>query len=82
MLQQAFRRHHALQCGFCTPGILVSLACFLATHPDPDEARLREVLAGHLCRCTGYAPIIAAALDAAAELRQSRSDKKAEGEAA
>lgn len=70
MLQAAFRRHHALQCGFCTPGILMSLDAFLAQHPDPSADELRDVLSGHLCRCTGYAPIIAAALDAAAALRE------------
>jgi len=68
-LQRAFRRHHALQCGFCTPGILMSLAAFLACHPDPGEQAVRELLSGHLCRCTGYTGIVRAALDAAAELR-------------
>ena len=68
-LQRAFRRNHALQCGFCTPGILMSLADWLARNPDPDEESVREMLSGHLCRCTGYAPIIRAALEAAAELR-------------
>jgi 2-furoyl-CoA dehydrogenase 2Fe-2S iron sulfur subunit len=70
ILQAAFRRHHALQCGFCTAGILMSLDSYLANRPDPSEDELREVIAGHLCRCTGYAPIIAAALQAAATLRQ------------
>ncbi|MDA8248840.1 MAG: (2Fe-2S)-binding protein [Rhodospirillales bacterium] len=69
-LQAAFRRHHALHCGFCTPGVLMSLDVYLAHHPDPSADELREVLGGHLCRCTGYAPIIAAALEAAATLRQ------------
>ena len=69
-LQQAFRRHHALQCGFCTAGILMSLDWYLAHRPDASEPELREFLSGHLCRCTGYAPIISAALEAAAELRQ------------
>jgi len=69
VLQAAFRRHHALQCGFCTTGILMSLASYLAAHPDPSEDELREVIGGHLCRCTGYAPILAAARDAAALLR-------------
>jgi 2-furoyl-CoA dehydrogenase 2Fe-2S iron sulfur subunit len=71
VLQAAFRRHHALQCGFCTAGILISLDCYLATTPAPAAPALREILAGHLCRCTGYAPIIEAALDAAAELREA-----------
>jgi 2-furoyl-CoA dehydrogenase 2Fe-2S iron sulfur subunit len=72
VLQQAFRRHHALQCGFCTAGILMSLEGYLRNHPDPDEAALRDYLSGHLCRCTGYVPIIAAALDAARLLRDTR----------
>lgn len=70
VLQAAFRRHHALQCGFCTAGILISLEAFLRERPDPSERELREVVGGHLCRCTGYTPIIAAALEAAAILRQ------------
>ena len=73
-LQLAFRRHHALQCGFCTPGMLMSLDAYLRDHPDPDEAALRQYLSGHLCRCTGYAPIIAAALDAARRLRDEADD--------
>ncbi len=71
VLQEAFRRHHALQCGFCTAGILMSLDAYLRAHPEPDEPALREYLSGHLCRCTGYVPIIAAALDAAKKLRES-----------
>ena len=71
VLQEAFRRHHALQCGFCTPGILMSLDWYLRQVPDPDEAALREFLSGHICRCTGYVPIIAAALDAAKRLRDA-----------
>jgi 2-furoyl-CoA dehydrogenase 2Fe-2S iron sulfur subunit len=69
VLQAAFRRHHALQCGFCTAGILMSLDWYFRDTPDPSEAELREFLGGHLCRCTGYVPIIAAALDAAKRLR-------------
>ena len=69
-LQEAFRRHHALQCGFCTAGILMSLDWYLRQMPDPSEAELREFLSGHICRCTGYVPIIAAALDAAKRLRE------------
>jgi 2-furoyl-CoA dehydrogenase 2Fe-2S iron sulfur subunit len=69
-LQAAFRRHHALQCGFCTPGILMSLAAYLAQESNPSEEELRKVVGGHLCRCTGYTPIIAAALEAAAMLRE------------
>ena len=71
ILQEAFRRHHALQCGFCTAGILMSLDSYLRLHADPSESELREFLGGHLCRCTGYAPILAAARDAAKRLRES-----------
>jgi 2-furoyl-CoA dehydrogenase 2Fe-2S iron sulfur subunit len=70
VLQEAFRRHHALQCGFCTAGILVSLDHYLSRTPDPSESDIREFLGGHLCRCTGYVPIVAAALDAAKRLRE------------
>jgi 2-furoyl-CoA dehydrogenase 2Fe-2S iron sulfur subunit len=68
-LQTAMRKHHALQCGFCTPGILMSFTDYLKRNPDPSEAEVREVLGGHLCRCTGYAGLIAAVLDAAKEMR-------------
>ncbi len=71
VLQAAFRRHHALQCGFCTAGILMSLDAFLTVRQEPTARELEEVVGGHLCRCTGYAPIIAAALDAAALLRET-----------
>jgi len=74
VLQAAFRRHHALQCGFCTAGILMSLEAFLTARPDPSRRELEEVVGGHLCRCTGYAPIIAAALEAAATLREVSTD--------
>jgi aerobic-type carbon monoxide dehydrogenase small subunit (CoxS/CutS family) len=63
-LQLAFRKHHALQCGFCTPGILTTAHALLLEEPDADEARIREVISGNLCRCTGYLPIIAAILEA------------------
>ena len=68
-LQQAFHRHHALQCGFCTAGILMSCADFLQRRPDPTEAEVREMLSGHLCRCTGYTPIVRAVLETAAARR-------------
>ncbi len=64
-LQQAFQNHHALQCGFCTPGILMSFTDYLARTEKPTEAELREVLSGHICRCTGYAGIMAALCEAA-----------------
>ena len=66
-LQQAFRDNHALQCGFCTPGILMSFTDYLARHPHPSESEIRDVLSGHLCRCTGYAGIVAAIKQAASE---------------
>jgi 2-furoyl-CoA dehydrogenase 2Fe-2S iron sulfur subunit len=74
VLQEAFRRHHALQCGFCTAGILMSLDNYLSRRPDPSEDDLREFLGGHLCRCTGYVPILAAAMDAAKRLRETPAD--------
>jgi 2-furoyl-CoA dehydrogenase 2Fe-2S iron sulfur subunit len=64
-LQQAFQNNHALQCGFCTPGILMSFTDFLRRNPHPTEAEVVDVLGGHLCRCTGYAGIVAAVLEAA-----------------
>ena len=73
VLQEAFRRHHALQCGFCTPGILMSLDDYLGRHPDPTEEEIRVLLSGHLCRCTGYTGIVRAALDAAAALREEKA---------
>jgi 2-furoyl-CoA dehydrogenase 2Fe-2S iron sulfur subunit len=71
-LQQAFNRHHALQCGFCTPGVLMSATHFLADNPDPSEAAVRDMLSGHICRCTGYYPIVAAILDAATVVREAK----------
>ena len=65
-LQEAFRTRHALQCGFCTPGILMTLVAYLREHASPSEAEIREALSGNLCRCTGYQHIVQAALDAAA----------------
>ncbi len=68
VLQAAFRRNHALQCGFCTAGILISLDVFLRANRTPTEPQIRDLLSGHLCRCTGYTPIVRAAMEAAAEL--------------
>jgi len=59
-LQQAFHEHHALQCGFCTPGFLMEATALLREEPDASEDRVRDALSGNLCRCTGYAPIVAA----------------------
>ncbi len=71
-LQQAFQNNHALQCGFCTPGILMSFTDFCAAIRDPTEAEVVEVLSGHLCRCTGYAGIIAAVLEASGRKTKSQ----------
>jgi carbon-monoxide dehydrogenase small subunit len=68
-LQEAFRECHALQCGYCTPGILMTMQAFLATHPDPSEGEVREALSGNLCRCTGYQHIVDAVLLAAKNMR-------------
>ena len=75
-LQQAFREHHGLQCGFCTPGMLISLAAFLRDNPDPSESSVREALSGNICRCTGYQSIVAAALDAAKKMKAMGGGKK------
>jgi carbon-monoxide dehydrogenase small subunit len=66
-LQQAFQEHHALQCGFCTPGFLMTAYAFLQETPAPTPAQVREAISGNLCRCTGYLPIIQAILHAAAQ---------------
>jgi 2-furoyl-CoA dehydrogenase 2Fe-2S iron sulfur subunit len=68
-LQDAFMRHHALQCGFCTPGILSSAMHFLRETPSPNEAEVRDMLSGHICRCTGYTQIVSAILDVARSTR-------------
>jgi 2-furoyl-CoA dehydrogenase 2Fe-2S iron sulfur subunit len=72
-LQAAFRRHHGLQCGFCTPGILMSLDALLRERPDTGRKDIREHLSGHLCRCTGYATIVEAALAAVQEHRKEET---------
>jgi 2-furoyl-CoA dehydrogenase 2Fe-2S iron sulfur subunit len=69
-LQRSFKRHHALQCGFCTAGILMSCMDYLERVPNPSEQQVREMLSGHLCRCTGYTNIVYAVLDTA----KSRAD--------
>jgi len=71
-LQRKFLEHAALQCGFCTPGLLVAAKALLDANPDPTESETRYWLAGNLCRCTGYDKVIRAVMDAAAELRQAR----------
>ena len=67
-LQRAFQDAHALQCGFCTPGFLMSLDAFLRRRPDPDDEEIREALAGNLCRCTGYVTMVEAVQAAAKAL--------------
>jgi len=69
VLQECFREFHGLQCGFCTPGILMSLDAFLRSQPDASETEIRVMLSGHLCRCTGYTPIMRAAVAAQQRLR-------------
>jgi carbon-monoxide dehydrogenase small subunit len=72
-VQQAFHDHHALQCGFCTPGMVVTVTHFLAQCPSPTEAEVRAALVGNLCRCTGYVNIVAAVLAAARAMRDQGS---------
>ena len=72
-LQQKFLEHAALQCGFCTPGLLMASKALLDANPEPTETEVRYWLAGNLCRCTGYDKIIRAVMDTAAELRQERT---------
>jgi len=71
-LQQAFNDHHALQCGYCTPGILMNMAEFLARHPNPTEEEIRHALIGNLCRCTGYVHIVQAVSAAAERIAEQR----------
>jgi len=78
-LQEAFRTRHALQCGFCTPGILMTLVAYLELHPAPSETEVREALSGNLCRCTGYQHIVQAALDVAGRPLTLPSPQRGEG---
>jgi len=71
-VQEAFRECHALQCGFCTPGMVLTVTAFLADHPDPSDDDVRETIAGNLCMCTGYQNIVRAARLAAHRLREVR----------
>ena len=71
-IQDAFHEHHALQCGYCTPGFLIAVHELLAVNPSPTEQEVRESLSGNLCRCTGYVNILAAVMDAAGRLRAAR----------
>jgi carbon-monoxide dehydrogenase small subunit len=68
-MQEAFREHHGLQCGYCTPGILMTMSAFLDENPSPNEDEVREALSGNLCRCTGYQNIVDAVLAAAKTMR-------------
>ncbi|HVS13064.1 MAG TPA: (2Fe-2S)-binding protein [Thermoanaerobaculia bacterium] len=78
-LQEAFREAHALQCGFCTPGFLMTLVAFLEENPDPDDREIREALSGHLCRCTGYQHIVEAVRLAARARSEHATDAPSGG---
>ena len=69
-IQEAFRNQHGLQCGFCTPGMIITLEAFLKQNPDPTELEIRQAISGNICRCTGYQSIVAATLEAAKILKQ------------
>jgi carbon-monoxide dehydrogenase small subunit len=68
-VQRAFQDQHGLQCGFCTPGMVMSLAAYIDENPTPDETDIREAISGNICRCTGYQGIVAAGIQAAVEIR-------------
>jgi len=72
-LQDAFHRHHGLQCGYCTPGMLMAAASYLKENPAPTEAEVRESLEGNLCRCTGYQNIVESILDAAGQMSGAKA---------
>jgi aerobic-type carbon monoxide dehydrogenase small subunit (CoxS/CutS family) len=74
-LQAAFKKHHALQCGFCTPGMITTVHALLSEEPHADEERIRDVLSGNLCRCTGYIPIVEAAMEARAAYQAQGAGK-------
>jgi len=69
-VQEAFRDHHGLQCGFCTPGIVLSITAYLKENPNPTDSEVREAISGNICRCTGYQGIVAAALQAARVIQE------------
>ncbi len=77
-LQQALHEAHGLQCGFCTPGIVMTFEAFLAEHPEPSEDEIREALSGNLCRCTGYQNIVQAIQAAAQRMREARKEPRAQ----
>ena len=72
-LQDAFHRNHGLQCGFCTPGMIMAAASYLKEHPTPTEEEVRESLEGNLCRCTGYQNIVKSILDAAGSMSGAKA---------
>jgi aerobic-type carbon monoxide dehydrogenase small subunit (CoxS/CutS family) len=72
-IQEAFQEEHALQCGFCTPGFLMTVYELLANDPDPSDEEIMDALGGQICRCTGYQPILAAVRLAATKLREARA---------
>jgi aerobic-type carbon monoxide dehydrogenase small subunit (CoxS/CutS family) len=74
-VQEAFRRNHGLQCGFCTPGMVLTALDLLRRDPQPGEAQVREALSGNLCRCTGYEGIIAAVLEAATDMQAANQNR-------
>ena len=74
-LQAAFRKHHALQCGFCTPGMITTAHALLSENPNVDADQIRHVLSGNICRCTGYIPIVEAVLEARASYAAKDSDE-------
>ena len=74
-LQAAFRKHHALQCGFCTPGMLTTAHALLSEEPDADRERIRDVLSGNLCRCTGYIPIVEAVYEARSAYQRPTTER-------
>ncbi len=76
-LQTAFKKHHALQCGYCTPGILMSVTDFLERNPNPTENEIKDMLSGHICRCTGYVGIMRAVLEVSSESNQKLADQNA-----
>ncbi len=76
-LQTAFKKHHALQCGYCTPGILMSVTDFLERNPNPTEKEIKEMLSGHICRCTGYVGIMQAVLNVASGNNEKSADQNA-----
>ncbi len=76
-LQTAFKKHHALQCGYCTPGVLMSVTDFLERNTNPTENEIKDMLSGHICRCTGYVGIMRAVLDVASRSNEKLANRNA-----